>query len=205
MKRRALLSLVFVLFAWTTVADDNSHQHDTPIIGRLGVVHFPVSCDASVQKSFERGIALLHSFWYEEAEREFEQISESDPKCAMAHWAIALSLWHQLWDEPTSATIKRGQAEIEKALSLSPPTPREQDYTSALSAFYGQSDKTYEQRVSGYSAAMEHLYQQFPTDHEAGAFYALSLLSTDAHSLRAVTLLEKLFDEEPQHPGVATI
>ena len=203
MNRRALLSLLFVLLAWKTFADDKSHQHDSPIVGRLGVVHFPISCDASVRKSFERGIALLHSFWYEEAEREFEQISKSDPKCAMAHWAVAMSLWHQVWDEPTSVAIKRGQTEMEKALSLSPPTPREQGYISALSAFYGQNDKTYEQRVSGYSAAMERLYQQFPADHEAGAFYALSLLSTDAHSLKAVALLEKLFNEEQQHPGIA--
>ena len=203
MKWRALLSLLFVLLAETTFGHEKSHQHDSPIGGRLGVVRFPISCDASVQKSFERGIALLHSFWYEEAERQFEQISESDPKCAMAHWGIAMSLWHQLWDEPTSTTIKKGQTETEKALSLSPPTLREQGYISALSAFYGRNDKTYEQRVSGYSAAMEHLYLQFPADHEAGAFYALALLATDAHSLKAVAILEKLFDEEPQHPGVA--
>ena len=203
MWRTALLSLVFVLFAWTTFADDKSRQHDSPVVGRLGVVHFPISCDPSVQKPFERGIQLLHSFWYEEAEREFEQISESNPKCAMAHWGVAISLWHQLWDEPTPATIKRGQTEMEKALSLSSATPRERGYISALSAFYGQSDKPYEQRLAGYSAAMEHLSQQFPADHEAGAFYALSLLSTNAHSLKAVALLEKLFDEEPQHPGVA--
>jgi len=200
-KRCALLLLTFVLFAWTTFADDKSHQHESPV--GLGVVHFPISCDASVQKSFERGIALLHSFWYEEAQREFEQIAESDPKCAMAHWGVAMSLWHQIWDEPSPATIKRGQMEMEKALSLSPSTPREQGYISALSAFYGRDEKTYEQRVSGYSAAMEHLYQRFPADHEAGAFYALSLLSTDAHSLRAIALLEKIFGEEPQHPGIA--
>ena len=72
MKRRALLLLTFVLFAWRAPADDRSHERDAPIVGPLGVVHFPISCDASVQKSLERGIALLHSFWYEEAEREFE-------------------------------------------------------------------------------------------------------------------------------------
>lgn len=203
MKRRVLLLLTFVLFAWRAPADDRSHERDAPIVGPLGVVHFPISCDGSVQKSFERGIALLHSFWYEEAEREFEQIGEIDRKCAMAHWGVAMSLWHQLWDEPMPATIKRGQTEIDKAQCLPPSTAREHDYISALSAFYGQNGKTYEQRVSAYSAAMERLYQQFPADHEAAAFYALSLLSTDAHSLKAVVLLEKLLDEEPQHPGAA--
>jgi hypothetical protein len=66
-KRRALLLLAFVLFSWTASADDRSHEDDGPIAGRLGVVHFPISCDVSVQKPFERGVALLHSFWYEEA------------------------------------------------------------------------------------------------------------------------------------------
>ena len=134
-----------------------------------------------MQNSFERGITLLHSFWYEEAEREFEQIAEIDRKCAMADWGATMSLWHQLWDEATPATIKRGQTEIDKVqslpLSTARCTAREGDYISALSAFYGQNGKTYEQRVSAYSAAMERLYQQFPADHEAAAFYALSLLS----------------------------
>jgi hypothetical protein len=202
-KRRALVLLYCVLLAPTTSADEWNHKHDSPSVGQLGVVHFPISCNASVQERFERGIALLHSFWYEEAERQFEQIGESDPQCAMAHWGVAMSLWHQLWDEPTPATIKRGGAELYKAQSLRPPTPREQGYVSALSSFYGEGEKTYRQRASAYSAAMEHLYQQFPGDHEAAAFYALSLLSADAHSLNAILLLEKLFDEKPRHPGVA--
>ncbi len=95
-------------------------------------MHFPVSCAASVQKPFERGVALLHSFWYEEAEKEFTQIAKDDPSCAMAHWGVAMSLWHQLWDHPNAATIKRGQAELKKAQSLHPKTDRERDYIAAL-------------------------------------------------------------------------
>lgn len=114
-----------------------------------------------------------------------------------------MSLWHQLWDEPTPSTIKRGETELEKAQSLSPTTPREQGYISALSAFFAPNENTFEQRATAYSAAMNRLYEQFPTDHEAGGFYALSLLSTDAHSSKAVALLERLFEEEPQDPGVA--
>ena len=68
--------------------------------GGYGTVHFPVSCAAAVQKPFERGVALLHSFWYEEAEKEFVQIAKDDPQCAMAHWGIAMSIWHQLWNHP---------------------------------------------------------------------------------------------------------
>ncbi len=80
---------------------------------QLGTVHFPVACAASVQKPFERGVALLHSFWYEEAEKEFLQIAKDDPHCAMAHWGVAMSIWHQLWDEPEEKVVKRGLGEVE--------------------------------------------------------------------------------------------
>ena len=91
---------------------------------------------SSYQKAFARGVALLHSFWYEEAEKEFVQIAKNDPTCAMAHWGVAMSLWHQLWDHPNAATIKRGRAELKKAQSLHPATNRERDYIAALGAFY---------------------------------------------------------------------
>src|SRR2546422_5198007 len=134
MKRLGLL-LVFLLWFALPVLADESPRHEELTPEQLGTVHFSVSFAEAVHKPFERGIALLHSFWYEEAEREFEQIGEIDRKCAMAHWGVAMSLWHQLWDEPTPATIKRGQTEINKAQSLPPSTARERDYISALSAF----------------------------------------------------------------------
>src|ERR1700726_4490500 len=116
--------------------DDQSHHHHEDITAtQLGTVSFPISCAASVQKPFERGVALLHSFWYEEAEKEFQQIATDDPHCAMAHWGIAISLWHQLWDHPNAATIKRAQTELKTAKSLHPKTDRERDYVVALRAF----------------------------------------------------------------------
>ena len=78
-------------------------------------MHFPVSCAATSQKAFARGVALLHSFWYEEAEEEFEQIAKDDPTCAMAHWGVVMNPWDQLWDEPGNAvTIKRGKGGTEQ-------------------------------------------------------------------------------------------
>ena len=100
-------------------------------------MHFPVSCAAAVQKPFERGVALLHSFWYEEAEKEFADIAKDDPKCAMAQWGLAMSQWHQLWNHPDAATTKKGLVEMKKAGSLHAPTPRERDYIAAMKGFYG--------------------------------------------------------------------
>ena len=76
------------------------HHHDDASAEKLGTVHFPVSCAASQQAPFERGIALLHSFGYTEAEAQFRAIAKADPTCAMAHWGIAMSQFHELWERP---------------------------------------------------------------------------------------------------------
>ncbi len=199
-----LLGCVFPL-----LADDNGHHHEDLTEQQLGSVRFPVSCAAGVQKPFERGIALLHSFWYEEAEKEFDEIAKDDPKCAMAQWGIAMSQWHQLWNHPDAATTKKGLAEIKKAGSLHPPTARERDYISAMKAFYGGKGD-FGARAGAYSKGMERVYQRNPDDHEAAVFYALSILAADqgkdptfANEKKAAAILEKLFATEPDHPGVA--
>jgi hypothetical protein len=218
MKRVAcplLFSLLFTLivFAETAVADDDEgHHHEDLTAAQLGTVTFPVSCDPAVQKSFERGVALLHSFWYEEAEKEFIHISAEAPNCAMAHWGVAMSLWHQLWNEPDKKVIARGMEEVHLAKTTDgPTTPREKSYIAAIAAFYGDSKKLdHEARSKAYSDAMKKVYETYPDDHEAAVFYALSLLASEPHDdatfanrKQAAAILEKLFASEPDHPGVA--
>ena len=120
----AAFSLSFTVIGILAMADED-HHHEDLTAAQLGTVHFPVSCAPAVQKPFERGVALLHSFWYEEAEKEFVQIAKGDPSCAMAHWGVAMSVWHQLWDHPNAAITKRGLAELKTAQSLRPGTDRE--------------------------------------------------------------------------------
>ncbi len=199
---------IFAFCTWPALADE-THHHEDLTAEQLGTVHFPVSCAASVQKPFERGVALLHSFWYEEAEKQFVQVASDDPACAMAHWGVAMSLWHQLWDHPSAATTKRGLAELKKAQSLHPKTDRERDYIAGLRTYYSKRGD-HEERAKAYSGAMEHVYQRYPDDREAAAFYALSLLASEpdsdttfANRKQAAAVLEKLFKEEPTHPGVA--
>jgi tetratricopeptide (TPR) repeat protein len=188
--------------------DDQSHHHPEDLtVAQLGTVSFPVSCAPTVQKPFERGVALLHSFWYEEAEKEFEEIAKNHPGCAMAHWGIAMSLWHQLWNHPDAKLIDRGNTEVGKALRLNldkrdslskipagvlpcpPPsqlsqnmTAREFAYIDAIAHFYNKSPKLdHEARAKAYSAAMKKVYESYPDDHEAAVFYALSLLASEPH------------------------
>src|SRR5712692_7149217 len=208
MRCRIVLLALFFWFALPVLADE-SHHHEELTPEQLGTVHFPVSCAEAVHKPFERGVALLHSFWYEEAEKEFEQIAKDDLSCAMAHWGVAMSIWHQLWNHPDAATIKRGQAEIKKAKSLHRRTDREPDYIAAMGDFYA-GKRNYDMRANAYSRAMEHVYQRYADDREAAAFYALSLLasepdndSTFTNRKKAAAVLEKLLVEEPDHPGVA--
>src|SRR5271155_5139449 len=146
MKHIAWLLLLSCLFALSALADDDDdkdHPHHEDLTeAQLGTVHFPISCAASVQKPFQRGVALLHSFWYEEAEKEFLQIAKDDPNCAMAHWGVAMSLWHQLWNRPDEKVIAHGRDEVQKAQEESKKiTAREHGYIAAIAAFYQNSEK----------------------------------------------------------------
>jgi Tfp pilus assembly protein PilF len=207
--KNVLLLVICLCFSTLAAADDEGHHHEDLTEVQVGIVHFPSSCLAAQQKPVQRGVAMLHSFWYEEAEKQFEQVAQADPQCAIAHWGVAMSLWHQLWNRPDEAVLDRGGAELKTARSL-PATPREKAYIAALSKFYEHPSKPYQKRVTAYSNAMQKVYQKYPDDHEAAAFYALSLLAaepdhdkTNANRKQAAAILEKLFAEEPNHPGVA--
>ena len=176
---------------------------------RLGTVSFPVSCASSVQSRFTRGVALLHDFWYQEAQRQFEEIAKVDPNCAMAHWGVAMSLFHQIWDRPDDATVKHGWREMQAAQVHPAKTAREREYIAALGGFYQSDQRDYQSRIEGYAAAMAKLYQDHPGDTDAGAFYALSLLAAQPPNDATVTLNQKamavlspLFVKYPDHPGV---
>ena len=207
---KSLLAFLVVcsisLFAFD---DDMHHHHDAS--EQLGKVNFPTSCSPASQTAFERGLALLHSFEYEDAEHQFTEITTSDPQCAIAHWGIAMSLFHQLWERPEDPVLKRGHEEIEKAQNIGAKTDRERAYIAAAGVFYSDpSKKNYLKQAAAYSAAMADLYQKYPSDLEAGAFYALSILAAQspddtsrAAEKKAVAVLDPLFARQPDHPGLA--
>jgi hypothetical protein len=195
-----ILGVLLVLGAAPVAAQD-----------KLGQVHFAVSCAPAVQKDFDRAVALLHSFWYSAAVMAFTAIGVADADCAMAHWGVAMSRWYPLWEPPSPAALKQGWDAVEKAKAIGGKTDRERDYIAAIEAFYKDADQLdHRTRALTYEAAMERVYQRYPDDREAAVFYALALnataLPTDksyAKQLRAGEILEKVFAEQPQHPGVA--
>jgi len=178
---------------------------------KLGTVDFPVSCEASQQATFNRGIALLHDFWYDRAEHQFQEIVKADPTCAMAYWGEAMSLWHQIWDRPNEATLKRGLALVQQAQKAGAKTQRERDYINALAQFYqNYTNASFETRVEAYSKAMAKLHETYPQDHEAAAYYALSLLAaapprdtTFTNQKKALAVLNEQFAIVGDNPGVA--
>ena len=205
------LSVCILCIAPAVAQEDEMHAHHHDAAEQLGKVSFPISCAPASQKSFERGVALLHSFGYEDAEVQFVALTKSDPTCAMAHWGVAMSQFHQIWERPEAPALKRGQEEIASAQRIGGKTPREQAYISALALFYQDPAKNdYLKRAGAYSEAMGKLYQQYPSDVEAGAFYALSILAagqpddtTHTAQKKAVAVLMPLFEQDPEHPGLA--
>ena len=143
MKLRLLLFLPIVLCGCSLFAyqehQSQSVAKELPAHEKLGTVSFPTSCAPSQQKAFERGVALLHSFWYDKAEQQFKDVIAADPTCAIAYWGEAMSLWHQIWDRPDAATLKRGLALVQQGQKLGAKTPRERDYLDALAVFYQNS------------------------------------------------------------------
>jgi len=202
------VAAVGLALLWTSMTWAH-HSADQP--ERLGQVKFPVSCDPAVQKPFERGVALLHSFWYSESAKAFTEVTETDPRCAMGYWGIAMSLWTQIWSPPSPAALKRGWEAVEKAKSIGGATPRERDYIAAAEVFYADSERLdHRTRAVAYEKAMERMYLRYPDDTEAAAFYALALLATaDPHDRtyaqqrRSAEVAEKIFAVQPDHPGAA--
>jgi tetratricopeptide (TPR) repeat protein len=176
---------------------------------QLGSVSFPVSCSPAVQGSFNRGVALLHDFWYEEAKPQFEKIANADPSCAMAHWGIAMSDFHQIWDRPDEAGLAAGWRQMQAAQSHPAGTAREREYIAALSNFFRPGKEDFQTRIDAYAEAMGELAAHHQEDVDAAAFYALALLAAEAptdtsltQQHKAMAVLAPLWRKYPDHPGL---
>jgi len=173
-------------------------------------VDFAISCGPASQAAFKHAVWTLHSFLYPEALQQFTAIAAAEPGCAMAYWGIAMSHWYPLWYPPSPTALKAGTEAIAKAMAAPTQTPREADYIAAIAAFYRDSDKLdHQARAVAYTKAMEQVYQRYPDDREAAVFYALALnasaLKTDktfSNQKTAAAILNKIWKEQPNHPGV---
>ena len=223
--RQRMIFLGLLLGSLTLLNAENPTPAKPGDLRAAGKVDFPVTCAPALRPEFIRGVALLHSFFYEEARRIFTAVAEQDPNCAMAQWGIAMTWWHPIWTPPTPDEMRAGQTAIAKAMTVKAGTDRERQFITALNAYYNTADGPTtaavgqschgpvgsRDRVIAYEKGMRQLALAYPDDFEAQTFYALAVLAlgyatptdtTLAHQLQAATILEKLWKKNPQHPGV---
>lgn len=194
-----LLSLF--LFAQAAYSQNEGPQY--------GEVTFSTSCQADAQASFNTGLALLHHMMYKQSAEHFSKAADADPSCAMAHWGLSMTQLHPLWAPPTEQEFETGRVAVEQARTLDAPTEREQRYIEAISAYYERAaDATHKAGIQAWERAQKELYEAYPDDVDAAAFFALAHLATAppddktfAHHRRAGAILEDLHEEAPGHPG----
>ncbi|MBY0478682.1 MAG: tetratricopeptide repeat protein [Chitinophagaceae bacterium] len=178
---------------------------------QLGTIAFSTSCSAETQKDFDLAIALLHSFEYDEAEKVFAKIIDQEPGCAMAYWGAAMCNYHQVWPSPpTTAELEKGYKAIVIAASINQKSKKETDYINAMAAFYKEwKTVDHRTRTLRFAKAIQELYAAYSADKEAAVFYALSLVGsadpadkTYSNQRKAGEILNALYPNEPNHPGI---
>jgi tetratricopeptide (TPR) repeat protein len=198
----------------------------SPAPERSGKVALAITCDPAVADDFQGALALLHSFFYEEARRRFLAITERDPHCAMAWWGVAMTYYHPLWSPPTAEELARGADAARKAKAITNVNDLERGLIAAVDAFYRTADapadasapmemschgpRAHGARAAAFRDSLADLAKKHPDNIEAAAFHSLALLGTAppgdasyANQLRATAILEPLFEHNPEHPGLA--
>jgi tetratricopeptide (TPR) repeat protein len=201
-----------ILCAVLATAQEDHSQHHHAVAG-LGTVDFPASCNATAQKSISRGVALLHSFGYEEARIRFNDAAKADQTCAMAYWGVARTWYHPIWAPPSPGELKQGAAALDRALAIDAKSDRERDYIKALTVFY-QDWQTVDHvtRAKNYEQALAEVCVRNPSDDEAAIFHALQLVAigyldptdkTYTWQKKGSEILNQMLLRHQDHPGVA--
>jgi tetratricopeptide (TPR) repeat protein len=209
MYRSAVLTFVTVVFSGLP-ALAQQHRHDEH--GGLGHVSFPVSCNAEAQKRVNTAVAMLHSFWFQEARKAFESAAQADPACGVAYWGIAVTHFgNPFAGGPGAEGNKSGWEAAQKAASIGGRAARDQAYIDAALALYRDYDKVDNRtRMRAYETALGQLHERDPNDLESAIFHGLWLVATAsptdmtfAQQKQAAAILTPLFSKHPEHPGLA--
>ena len=178
----------------------------------FGDVSFALSCRYDLRETFNLGLSLMHSFEYAEAEKAFVSVLDQDPECLMAYWGTAMSILnHPLSFKQNSKSLERGEKLLKVAQTLTPNNEREKDYIDAVNVYFqGWQNLDTKTRKLNYESKMEELYNKYPGDVETAVFYSLAVLATADLNDKSYNkqkksgkILEKLFETNPNHPGIA--
>src|SRR3984893_1769409 len=209
MVRARVIAGFLVTLAASCLAQEHQHGKSE----KLGVVHFATSCNAAAQKEFDRAVALLHSFQFSRAIEGFNAALGEDATCGIAYWGIALSDWSNPFAPgmKDKSQLDAGRESAKRGKTVGAKTERERAYLAAVAKLYSGYESTPQRaRLIAYRDAMGEVAAKYPEDHEAQIFYALVLTASEdpadktyAGRLKAGAILEKLFEEEATHPGLA--
>jgi tetratricopeptide (TPR) repeat protein len=213
-RRNALLlvtAAVSLLAFSSGSAQEHEHSDQMPADAKLGRVSFPISCKASVQGDFNHAVALLHSFWHSEAQREFERVATADPDCAMAYWGVAMSHFHLGLSWPAAADIELGREALSRGEATAEKDAREVAYIAALRELYSdfKTDDAWKY-FKRYADKLSQIATMYPEDLEAKVFEGLALILAEqpgdenlTEMKQAVNVLQPLLRQYPKHPGIA--
>jgi hypothetical protein len=209
MVRAGVVAGFVLLFAANCLAREHQHGNSE----KLGTVHFATSCNGAAQKEFDRAVALLHSFQFSRAIEGFNTVLGEDATCGIAYWGIALSDWSNPFAQgiKDKSQLQAGRENAEHGKTVGSKTERERAYLAAVGKLYSDYESTSQRaRLIAYRDIMQEVAAKYPEDHEAQIFYALAIAASEdpadktyAGRLKAGAILEKLFEEEPTHPGLA--
>ena len=204
-----IAAILLVLVASSGVTQEQQHGNEE----KLGTVHFSTSCNDAAQKEFNRAVALLHSFQFSRAIEGFNATLGKDATCGIAYWGIALSDWSNPFapGAKDKSQLQAGRENAEQGKAVGAKTERERAYLAAVGKLYIDYESTPQRaRLIAYRDATAEVAEKYPEDHEAQIFYALAIAAAEdpadktyAGRLKAGAILEKLFEQEPEHPGLA--
>jgi hypothetical protein len=202
---------ILILCVTFAAAQEDHSQHQHPLV--LGTVDFPTTCNAAAQPLITRGVAMLHSFGYEESRLAFGDAAKADPACAMAWWGVARTWYHPVWPPPSAEELNRGSAALDRAMAIETKSARERDYIQALAVFYKDWQTTdHLTRAKNYERALAGVAERNPQDDEAAIFHALQLVAigyldptdkTYTWQKRGAEILNTLLPRHANHPGIA--
>jgi hypothetical protein len=208
---RPLTTVLASVLCFVPLALSQEEHHHALSEEEVGSVHFLTSCSLGLAENFNRAVALLHSFQYEQARQAFTEISNRSPQCAMAKWGVAMSHYHGMWDNGDTAAgrVALNQAK-QVAAGNATTTPRENAYIDALAEIYREDGKDAYAHSQAFEQKMGAVQAAYPRDDEAAIFHALTLAvtapktdKTFANQRKCGEILEPIFARQPHHPGIA--
>jgi tetratricopeptide (TPR) repeat protein len=177
MKRGHYLSLsVGVLLAVACVPAFGTE----PVFQGLGAYKRKITtASPKAERFFNQGLGFYHGFNHGAAIRSFQEAARLDPKCAMAHWGIALANGpHINFPMVPAPAAEAAWKELELAKqNAGKASPVEKALIDALGHRYANPQPEDRKPLDeAYAAAMREVWKQFPDDQDVGALFAEAMM-----------------------------